>query len=92
MSSFDDAINAILDEDGKHTGEVEDEYDRNVGRATCRIGIETPFQNLESINIQSINQPKIASTVSSTQTNKLQPYEMRQSINIYASNIGCFVC
>ncbi|KAG9387066.1 Dimer-Tnp-hAT multi-domain protein [Pyrenophora tritici-repentis] len=27
MSSFDDAIDAILDEDGEHTLEVEDEYD-----------------------------------------------------------------
>ncbi|KAG9385509.1 Dimer-Tnp-hAT domain containing protein [Pyrenophora tritici-repentis] len=27
MSSFDDAIDAILDEDGEHTMEVEDEYD-----------------------------------------------------------------
>jgi hypothetical protein len=34
--------------------------------------IEMPLQNLKSINISSINQPKIASTVSSIQTNKLQ--------------------
>jgi hypothetical protein len=27
MSSFDDAIDAILDKDGEHTIEVEDEYD-----------------------------------------------------------------
>jgi hypothetical protein len=27
MSSFNDVIDAILDEDGEHTGEVEDEYD-----------------------------------------------------------------
>jgi hypothetical protein len=27
MSNFDDAIDAILDEDGEHTMEVEDEYD-----------------------------------------------------------------